>query len=74
MKFLPDAQVKIFGSVVKKQFHPGSDFDVLIITKAKIKGEILKLFPYAPFEIHIVNPKEFKNWYRRFIKTDYLKV
>lgn len=83
LKLLPDAKVVLFGSAVKREYRPDSDFDVLIITKhkvrdifsqAKMKVEILKHFPDGPFEIHLVTPEQFTGWYRHFIKKDYLEV
>lgn len=83
LKLLPDAKVLLFGSVIKGESKPDSDFDVLVITsqkfpdvfaRAKIKGEILKHFPDSPLEIHLTNIRQFKEWYSRFIKGDYLEV
>jgi hypothetical protein len=73
---LQDVRVFVFGSVVKGQATPASDIDLLIVSKstppsmkerAKIKAKILtKIGIFAPFEIHIVDEKEFR-WYERFI-------
>ncbi len=83
LKLLPDARVLVFGSVVKGEYHVGSDFDILVITnkkfedsfaQAQIKVEILKHFPDNLFEIHLVNKQQFGDWYSRFIKKDYIEV
>ncbi len=75
-KELKDVKVFVFGSVVKKEHTPASDIDLLIVSKnmpksmskrAKIQAKIFnKIGILAPFEIHMVNEKEFK-WYKRFI-------
>jgi predicted nucleotidyltransferase len=79
-----DVKVLIFGSVVKGKWGPNSDIDVLIISnklsknwiknrliRTKIKKEI---GPFSPFQIHLATPEEYKNWYRKFIKKDYLEI
>ena len=74
-----DVQIVIFGSLVEKKYHPMlSDIDVLVISKnAPMKGlkrgEILdKLYKivgyFSPFQIHLVTPELYKNWYKKFIK------
>jgi len=74
---LGEVKVYVFGSVVDGEYTPSSDIDILIVSKnapsrqyekAKIVGEILrKIDIFAPFEIHIVTPREFK-WYKKFIR------
>jgi len=71
---MPDAQVYIFGSIVKGSAVSGSDIDVLIVSKnmpksnikraeIKIKIEELSKLPwYHPFELHLADEKEMK-WY-----------
>lgn len=80
---LPDVKVLIFGSVIKGEYLPSSDIDILIISEkvppeifaqTKIKYELLKDFEANPFELHLVTPKVFENWYKLFIKNDYLEV
>jgi predicted nucleotidyltransferase len=79
-----DVKVLIFGSVVKGKWGPNSDIDVLIISnklsknwiknrliRTKIKKEIR---PFSPFQIHLATPEEYKNWYRKFIKKDYIEI
>lgn len=73
---LGEARVFVFGSVVKKQETPASDIDLLVVSKnmpkkmnerSKIKAKIWeKIGIFSPFEIHLVNEKEFE-WYRKFI-------
>ncbi|MFN4213007.1 MAG: nucleotidyltransferase domain-containing protein [Microgenomates group bacterium] len=82
-KMLPGAKVILFGSAVSGKLHPESDFDILIVTdhhfsdifkQSKFKLAIQKPFPNNPFEIHIATQKQFENWYKRFIKNNYLQV
>lgn len=82
-QFFPEVRVIIFGSVVKGEYKPDSDIDILIISpdipdslfkQAEIKNKIEKQFPFAPFQFHFATPEEFKNWYTKFIKDDYIEV
>lgn len=79
-----DVKVFLFGSIVKKNWTPNSDIDILIISdklstnweenlwiKTKIKSSIN---PFSPFQIHLARPEEFETWYKNFIKEDYLEV
>lgn len=77
VKELGEAEVYVFGSIVKGQAHPAlSDIDVLIVSsnapkdnvqRAKIIAKILKeLGPFNPFEIHLASPTELE-WYKRFV-------
>lgn len=81
--FFTDAKVLIFGSAVRQEYRPGSDIDILIISpeipgdlfgQAELKVKIKEKFPGAPFEIHLVTPEEYENWYKGFIKKDYIEV
>lgn len=83
LELLGDAEVFVFGSVVKKDYSPGSDIDVLIVSgkipenlfeQSRIKYQLLKDFVNSPFEIHLVTPLLYENWYKNFIKEDYKKV
>jgi|Deesub1362A_J573_1020465.scaffolds.fasta_scaffold00294_11 hypothetical protein len=75
---LRDVEVYVFGSIVEKKHTPASDIDIIIVSqnmpekqsdRARIRGKILKSIDvFAPFEIHLVNYKEFE-WYKRFISN-----
>ncbi len=77
-KILGDVRVIVFGSVVEGKHTPASDIDVLVWSKnmpesmgerSRIAAEIFrKIGVNSPFEIHLVNEKEFE-WYMRFIKV-----
>ncbi len=82
-KRLPDIRVLIFGSVVRSDYQPGSDIDILVISsaipqglfaQAEMKLQIKNQFPDAPFEIHLVSPQEYENWYKKFIKDEFVEV
>ncbi len=79
-----DVKVIVFGSVVRKDWTPVSDIDVLIISDNLSKNweenrwlrtEIKKrISPFSPFQIHLATTEEFKNWWKNFIKEDYVEV
>jgi len=81
-KLLGKVRVLVFGSVIKGQAEPGSDIDVLIISpklkdskkKSEIRAQIFKKGFGSPFEIHLVTPEEYQNWYRYFIKEDQIEI
>ncbi|MCM8820965.1 MAG: nucleotidyltransferase domain-containing protein [Candidatus Omnitrophica bacterium] len=83
-EILKKVEVLVFGSVVKNEHTPLSDIDVLIISenlpegyedRIKIKTEIKsKVGSFAPFQIHLANPQEYNNWYKRFIKDVFIKI
>ena len=71
------ARVLLFGSRVSGGARPDSDVDVLTITEAakdlklrlRIRVEIAKeVGELAPFEVHIVTPRDFEGWYKRFLR------
>ena len=75
-KLLKEVKVYIFGSILKKDEVP-RDIDVLIISpklkttleKGKIRLKLWQMLGSSnPFEIHLINPEEYRNWYRYFIK------
>ncbi len=83
-KLLHPARILVFGSVVKGSWTPNSDIDVLIISdklsknweenyiyKVKIKS---KVGAFSPFQIHLLTSEEYENWYKRFIKDEYVEV
>jgi len=78
-EILGKCRVLVFGSALTGDYHPIlSDIDVLIISpnapsdcgnKSKIKMEILAQFGHgSPFEIHLVRPEEYEDWYSKFIQ------
>ena len=82
-KNLKDVRVLLFGSVVKKQAEPGSDIDILVISpqlknpekKSEVLTGILKeIGQNSPFEIHLVTPEEYQNWYQKFVKKEFIEV
>lgn len=75
---LGKCRVFVFGSVLKKDYHPIlSDIDILVVSlaiaekprqKSKIKNQILSRFEFGnPFEIHLITPEEYEDWYSKFI-------
>ena len=86
-EILQNPRVIVFGSYVKGNMSPNSDIDVMIIAeelentqedpfkKAKVRMKILEGFDSAhPFEVHLVTPQLFENWYKNFIKDDYREL
>ena len=78
VKILGGCRVLVFGSVLTADYHPVlSDIDILIISpaaaerpreKSKIKNQILSGFDFGnPFEIHLISPEEYEEWYSKFI-------
>ena len=74
-KLLGKVKVYVFGSVLKKDEVP-RDIDILIISskfktnthRSEIRNKILEnLNLPAIFEIHLITPKEYKEWYKNFI-------
>ena len=81
-KILGDVKVIVFGSIVKGEYTPMSDIDILIISEnipsniieqAEIKAKLLKGFKPGIFQIHLVKNEEYTNWYRNFIKGDQIE-
>ncbi len=83
-KILGFVDVLVFGSIVKGKFTPRSDIDVLIISenlpesdeeRNKIRTKIKSAIdPFSPFQIHLATPKEYQEWYQKFIKGDFEKI
>lgn len=79
LALLPDADVYVFGSVVRGQAVGGSDVDVLIVSehipesnieraRLKLKIEETAALPSLhPFEMHLADKKE-AEWYFSRIK------
>ncbi len=83
-ELIGELKVIVFGSVVRGDFTPNSDIDVLIISdnlpesyeervkiKVALKSSMERL---NPFQLHLVTPKEFDEYYKPFIKKDYVDI
>lgn len=72
----PEARVYVFGSVVKGKYTAASDIDILVVTsKTSLKYEIAtRVYREvdAPVELHVVSPREFEAWYKKFVREDEL--
>ena len=75
-KILGRVRVFIFGSILKKD-ELARDIDILIISqklktsakKSKARVKLLEKLGFSsPFEIHLITPEEYQNWYKFFIK------
>lgn len=74
-KFLGKVKVYVFGSILRKN-EVAQDIDVLVISpklemsqKSKILAKICQEIGFShPFEIHLITPSEYRDWYRYFIK------
>lgn len=71
-----NCRVILFGSVARGNYRVDSDVDVLIITdlaedvwkRAEIALKIHEKLGFGdPLELHIVTPKIFEEWYKRFV-------
>ena len=75
--------VYVLGSVVKGEEHAMSDVDVAVVLEKpareeervafyrKVREKIGKLHP---FEIHVLSIDEWENWYRKFVKDEFVTV
>jgi predicted nucleotidyltransferase len=72
----PSARVILFGSYAEGRQRPDSDIDVLVITELasdeetqlRIRKEINDALGRPnPFELHIVTPTQYDQWYAKFI-------
>lgn len=72
-----NAEVYVFGSVVRGKYTGASDIDIMIVTdKINLKYEIMtKVYKAvdAPIQLHIVTKDQLENWYKRFIAPDELE-
>jgi len=75
-KLLDEVELFVFGSILRKNEIP-LDIDILIISpqlketlkKSEIRTKIREKIGFgAPFEIHLITPEEYRDWYRNFIK------
>ncbi len=85
-RWLEDARLLVFGSVVKGSWLPNkSDIDILIISKrvsksatwqSDLKVQVLQELGdiTAPFEFHFATPETYSGWYQKFIQDDYVEV
>jgi len=68
-------KVVVFGSVVRGDYTPLSDLDILVISKKADKvryGEVMerveeKVGELIGVEVHLVTPEIFERWYKKFI-------
>ena len=64
----PDAEVYLFGSVLRGEHLLSSDIDILVVTELKpgyVISELWRRGVKEPFEIHIASREEFRRfWYR----------
>jgi len=74
--------VYVFGSTVRGDYRILSDIDVAVVLKenvdefqrAKFRSLVRKkLGRLNPFEIHIITNDEWKNWYSKFIKGEFVE-
>ena len=86
-KYLSDAKVYVFGSVVEGRYTGASDIDILIVSKdaPRSRRDRIKLqlliedalglnFPRPnPLELHIVTPEE-AEWYFKRLRIKYVEV
>ncbi|MBI4656617.1 MAG: nucleotidyltransferase domain-containing protein [Elusimicrobia bacterium] len=70
-------EIYLFGSILRKDFGPNSDVDVLVVShkpiescqKSKLIARLKNIIGFVnPFEIHLVTHKDYKEWYSKFIK------
>lgn len=83
-EFIGESKIIVFGSFVRGEFTPNSDIDVLIISdnlpesvEEKVKIKVLlksSLGHLNPFQLHLVTKKEFEDYYKPFIKEDYVEI
>ena len=82
-KIFSKARVLVFGSVIRGDYLPDSDIDILVISKripfdfsaqVRLKKKLAKNFPDSPFQIHLVSPEIYEKWYKNFIKDNYVEV
>jgi len=75
----PEAQLYVFGSVVRRKYTATSDIDILVVTeklqqKYEIIVQVYKSIE-APVELHITTEEIFEKWYKKFIdKKELVKI
>lgn len=72
----PGAKVYVFGSAARGEMTASSDIDILVLTeRVDLKYEMMVRAYEAveePVELHVVNARQFKDWYSRFIPPEEL--
>ncbi|MDI6591651.1 MAG: nucleotidyltransferase domain-containing protein [Patescibacteria group bacterium] len=75
-KLLKEVKVLIFGSILKKD-EIARDIDILVISpdlknlekQSEVREKIFKKIGcFSPFEIHLITPEQYRNWYSHFIE------
>jgi predicted nucleotidyltransferase len=75
-RFLGKVKVLVFGSILRKE-EVARDIDILIISpqlknpekRSEIREKIFKKIGiFSPFEIHLITPQQYRDWYSHFIK------
>ncbi len=81
-KLLGPVRVFVFGSILRKNEIP-NDIDIMVVSselkdseqRNKIRLKIWeKIGTGGPFEIHLITPEEYENWYSHFIKDEKLEI
>ena len=75
LKHCPDANLYVFGSIIKGGTHPTSDIDVLIVSnefknirrRIEIHSKLKLQFLDAPFEFHLIYPEKLP-FYKKMAK------
>lgn len=77
-RLLGEVQVFVFGSILRQsKTEIPRDVDIMVISpvfrdrtkKSEIKVKIWrKIGVGSPFEIHLISPEDFRDWYSLFIK------
>ncbi|ABL78856.1 nucleotidyltransferase domain-containing protein [Thermofilum pendens] len=71
-----DCRVILFGSAARGDYRVDSDVDVLVVTekavdalsRAEVAAKIYERLGFRdPVELHVATPREFEEWYKRFI-------
>ncbi|WP_460024354.1 nucleotidyltransferase domain-containing protein [Infirmifilum sp. SLHALR2] len=75
----PEAEVYVFGSVVRGDYTAASDIDILVVTEKLDRKYDIMTRVYqrvdAPVELHVVTRRLYAEWYRRFIpESELVKV
>ena len=75
-KLLGKVKVYVFGSILRKN-ELARDIDILIISpklktpqkKSQTRVKLWQRLGFSsPFELHLITPQEYRDWYRYFIK------